>query len=80
MNGLDALSAVSGLSKEETGKIFENVKANFKRLDECNGPHDFEKVGEDFRAIYRCRKCNGEISQRDYKWYAKGLEHGKASA
>jgi len=79
MNVLDALSEVSGLSKAETEKIFETVKANIKRLNECSGPHDFEKVGEGFRAIYRCKKCAGEISQRDHGWYAKGLDHGKAS-
>jgi len=75
--GLDVLSDVSGLRKEEIVKVFEKVKANSKRLDECEGPHEFEKQGKDIRAKYRCGKCGGELDNIKYYWYMKGLEHGK---
>lgn len=74
-----ALSDVSGLRKKEIKQIWENVKANHKRLDECEGPHEFELVGEDrpLKSKYRCRKCKGELDRINHGWYQRGLEHGK---
>jgi predicted SprT family Zn-dependent metalloprotease len=79
MDAKEVLSGISGLPKEEVQQIFEEVKANLKRLDGCKGPHDFEKDGEGIRAKYRCKKCKGTLDKINYSWYEKGLEHGKAS-
>jgi hypothetical protein len=73
------LSRVSGLGENEIDKIWEEVKANSKRIDECKGPHDFEKEGEGIGAKYRCKKCKGRINGVSYFWYTKGLEHGRAN-
>jgi len=79
MDGIETLSKVSGLGKNEVGKIWEEVKANQKCLRECEGPHDFEKEGEGLRAEYRCRKCKGKVRVHEYGWYMEGLKHGRAS-
>jgi len=78
---LDALANVSGLKKKEINQIWEEVKANHKKLRECEGPHEFEKEndGLHFRAQYRCKKCGGTVRGHEYQWYMEGLRHGKAS-
>lgn len=67
-------------TKEEAKKIFEEVQANHKRLDECAGPHDFQddlssRVGTLVRR-QKCSKCGGSIDALDSIWYRRGLEHG----
>jgi predicted SprT family Zn-dependent metalloprotease len=74
----EVLSRVSGLPKKEVSKIWEDVKANNKRLRDCKGPHEFvETAGAKFRGKYRCWKCGGEINGVAYSWYMEGLKHGR---
>jgi len=74
-------------SKEEMLALWEEVKANSKRLVDCSGPHDFvgieaELQGEtkDGGKLYRryvCTKCGGKILSHDKLWYERGLQHGR---
>ena len=69
--------------KLDVKKIWKEVQANRKRLDECEAPHVFKKKEKEddsprsLRSIFVCEKCNGEIGASEYSWYTKGLEHGK---
>lgn len=78
---LKVLENVSGLSRDEIGKIWDEVRENSKRLKECPGPHEFEKTNDGLfaRADYRCKKCGGRVKGPQYHWYEEGLKHGKAS-
>lgn len=80
-DAIGVLENVSGLKREEIAKIWEEVKANQKRLRECEGPHEFEKTNDGLyaRADYRCKRCKGRVNGQQYHWYEEGLKHGKAS-
>jgi hypothetical protein len=76
----DVLGAVSGLGRVESKNILAEVRANLKRLDECEGPHEFELVldtASEARKKHRCRKCGGTIDSTRRAWYDRGLEHGR---
>ena len=75
----EILSQVTGLPMSEMQKIWQEVKANAKTLDECGGPHDFQSQdpGKPL-AKYRCTKCGGVVDGTDKLWYERGLEHGRA--
>ena len=66
--------------------MWNEVKANHKRLNECQGPHDFVGVESELRYTlkdgsvygrYVCKKCNGKVFPNDKIWYERGIEHGK---
>lgn len=67
------------LKKTQLKKIWEEVKANQKRLEECVGPHDFEEEKNDKPGIpdMICKKCNGRLKKTEAVWYLKGLKHGR---
>jgi hypothetical protein len=78
-DSIDTLSKLTGISKPSMLQIWEEVQANHKRLDECEGPHDFSikkdpdrKIGSD----WICTKCGGRISAPNKTWYERGLAHG----
>jgi hypothetical protein len=75
---IDALSKVSGLSKESMREIFAEVQANHKRLDSCIGPHDFKVISSSnsMQQKYQCTKCQGILDFVSHSWYVKGLMHG----
>lgn len=79
MDGADALSRVSGVPRDEVFALWEQVKANHKRLDECQGPHVFvsltpeKQIGQRFR----CDRCQGEADGVHVHWYRLGLAHGQ---
>lgn len=61
-------------------KIWEEVCANAKKLDECVGPHDFSKpdpADSKLPRRYFCTKCGGWLAAVEVIWYKKGLEHGR---
>jgi hypothetical protein len=69
------------LEHKEMMKIWEDVKANHKRLRECVGPHDFVEASYVVEALgitrkYRCLKCDGIIDAIACDWYKLGLKHG----
>ena len=57
---------------------------NIEKLAACQRPHAFttEYVAGEFtsRARARCRKCDGTISGRSYKWWQIGCRHGRRFA
>jgi hypothetical protein len=72
-NAIEALSRVSGLSKEEVQAIAEKARANVRRLDACTN-HAFEPIGPEslLRQRYRCKHCGGEVDSHAYTWYMRG--------
>jgi hypothetical protein len=77
---LDAICNMMRTDKETLDEIWKQVKINHKKLDNCDGPHEFEpmqhKDGELVRR-YRCKKCGGEIDAIHHIWYKRGFEHGQ---
>lgn len=76
---LDTMEKITGITREESLKIWEQVKANHKKLAECEGPHDFtieaRKVGTLVRE-WGCTKCGGTVESTHRAWYLDGLRHG----
>lgn len=75
-NSLDVLSSVSGLSKDEMHKIWQEVKANHAKLNECDY-HEFVLVPGDNSPIltkrkYVCTHCGGVIDGMAHKWHEQG--------
>jgi hypothetical protein len=67
------------LSREELLKMWEEVKANQKRLEGCVGPHDFvlaSTTGTRHDEKHRCLKCDGVVDWSTCTWYKLGLKHG----
>jgi hypothetical protein len=75
-NAIQALSRVSGLSKEEVQAIAEQARANVRRLDAC-ADHTFEPIGREslLRQRYRCKHCSGEVDAHAHTWYMRGRAH-----
>ncbi len=81
----DALSQVTGRSKDEIRKIFEEVRAKSALLGSCARPHDFvehERYGPNHPLVrtYRCTKCGGAKSATDARTYMEGLADGRAES
>ena len=55
----------------------ENVKENFTRLQQCEGPHDFQPRPGGRRGEYQCVKCQGNVTGANAWFYTHGLTHGK---
>lgn len=81
-NKVDAvglLSSISGLSKDDTRKIFEEVRANSAILDSCQR-HRFEvftKYESGMVKKYKCSACGGTVDSLAKNWYERGIAHGK---
>jgi len=73
-------SNLTGMSEEAAHEILRDVKANHKLLDECVGPHDFQRVDGTMPMKFRCSKCGGTVSASLAMWYKKGLQHGRVLA
>jgi hypothetical protein len=80
-DGVAAGAAISGLSKAEVRCIWENAKANIRRLDACPGPHVFvvrpEDAAKPLTARHVCSVCHGEVSASDRRWYERGVADGR---
>lgn len=76
----EEFSKLIGISKAERERIWAEVKANSKRLDDCETPHEFVEYEQEpnFRKK-RCTKCLGTLSAIDALWYERGLQHGRES-
>lgn len=70
-NALDTLSKVSGVSRQQVDKIWQGVKENHKKLDNCT-LHQFGKIGYKPGKAYKCLNCGGEMRTSDIYMYAKG--------
>lgn len=67
------------LKRDTIAQIHKDVKANMAKLDSCAGPHHFvELPGSTFLdRKYECSKCGGTVRAPDYRWYMRGLSHGR---
>lgn len=75
-NNLNRLSELTRVPRDEIRAIWERVKANRKRLESCDGPHDFSrryKRGASTR--YQCIKCKGNVDHNQKIWYELGIAH-----
>ena len=74
------LGKLTGMSEEKLDELWKEVQKNAKRLDECEGAHDFIAVPpapDGLQREYICKKCNGIIRSLEWLWYTRGLEHGR---
>ena len=77
-DGVEILSKVSGLSKDDILSIWDEVRENAKKLEGCPGPHDFQPdTSKRLNRDEVCSKCGGKISKVNANWYREGLEHRK---
>lgn len=79
INAHTEIEKLTGIPSDESRRIFEEVKLNSARLENCAGPHDFEPHGDlrPFRRKWKCTKCEGVIDSIAKSWYDRGLRHGK---
>ena len=76
-NGVTAMAEVTGLPQGEIASLFEQVKANHKKLDGCPW-HEFEPIPLDqgitarMKDRYRCKRCQGEVDSSAYHWHEQG--------
>jgi len=64
----------SRFTASDYASIAALIRDNAIRLDGCQKPHAFERVGA---GRHRCTRCKGEIGSRDFAWYARGLRDGR---
>lgn len=78
MDNVDKLSNLTGFPKKELQKIFDEVKENREKLEQCPGPHDFsiKEASNIPGKRWKCSLCLGTIDVVDKFWYEKGLKHG----
>ena len=61
-------------------EIANQIMENRKKLDLCEGPHDFQHTDKERRpplGHWTCSKCGGWQDYIQVAWYQKGLEHGR---
>jgi hypothetical protein len=81
-SNLEVLHKLTGLTKEEMESIWQDVKANSKKLEECPC-HDFSIDLTPDKIIgkkYQCTKCGGTIDDYHKRWYDRGVQHGRRQA
>ena len=75
--GYDALSKVSGLSKDAIKGIAKQVMKNNEVLNSCSF-HIFEPCESPHMSrIYKCSNCGGVVRDMQKIWYERGIEHSK---
>lgn len=77
-DGIELLSKLGGLGREEVLGIVANVKENIAILASCSR-HDFapNEGSSDFRREEICANCKGRVNGEKAHWYKLGQEHGK---
>lgn len=76
---VEKIAKFTGLSQDDIKTVWEEARANAKRLDGCPGPHDFVGIGPAPQRKHRCTVCGGEVDLHAAHWYQRGLEHGRNS-
>lgn len=74
-DGIAAMAALSGLSREEVEAQWTKVRENARLLELCGGPHDIGPI--DHRDEYRCGQCGGVLLRQQAIWYLRGVAHGR---
>lgn len=74
----DILQKITGLSKEEQQKIFEEVRNNSEKLKNCSR-HNFVEITSfnDLNHKYMCTNCGGKVDYSGYRFYEQGFRHGQ---
>jgi hypothetical protein len=75
---LRQVSDLIGLQPGVMSKIWEEVKANHAKLEQCKG-HDFSrpyKQRGELVTDWMCSKCGGHVDTSHKRWYELGLKHG----
>jgi len=72
MDGLNALSKVSGLSTDVIKEIAVKVVQNNKILNSCN-LHNFDIPCD--KRKWQCSNCGGTVDSIHKNWYEKGIAH-----
>jgi len=73
--GYDALSRMSGLSKDVIKDIAKDVKKNQELLNSCSY-HIFEQIDDPHMSRrFICTNCQGVVGIIQKTWYEKGIEH-----
>ena len=74
---LDALSKISGLSKDSIRHIAEGVMENNKLLNSCTF-HIFEQIDDPAMSRrFMCKNCRGIVGTREKMWYERGIKHSQ---
>lgn len=91
MNAVETISKVTGMSKPEVDSVFQEVKANQRKLESCIRPHDFSicldrrtkqpidnpTPQQHFGAKWQCSKCDGIVDSIHKINYNQGLKDAK---
>lgn len=78
-DSVDKLSQATGVHRAELLQLWEDAKANGRRLTQCPR-HVFTPVSTTtFAQKYVCRVCSGVVDAHAHHWYALGLQHGVAT-
>lgn len=73
--GYDALSRMSGLSKDAIKDIAKGVMKNNEILNSCSY-HIFAPCESSHMSrVYKCKNCGGTVRDMQKIWYEKGLQH-----
>lgn len=67
---------VSEKFKVQLDAALDRVRENFKLLQGCPGPHDFQAKPGGRKGEYRCTKCQGDVTGANAWFYTHGLAHG----
>lgn len=70
------------MERKTAVELWELVKANRKRLDTCERPHNFLPIpgARPMLTPHRCTKCLGEVDSIQAAYYRDGLEDGQRLA
>ena len=77
MSAEDALSKLTGMSREKMKEMFEVIKANREKISKCK-MHDFSVqvfVAGRLTSRYRCSQCGGEVDITYKLAYEEGVKH-----
>lgn len=78
-DSVDTLAQATGIPRAELLQLWEDAKANERRLSGCPR-HVFTPVNTaTFAQKYVCRVCSGVVDAHAHHWYALGLQHGVAT-
>lgn len=70
------------MTPEEGKTLWNEIRANSAKVQECAGPHDLEEVpGQStLNKRWRCKLCGGVIDTIAKLYYEQGLRHGRGSS
>ena len=77
MDAKEALTKFTGIGNKDIDAIWETVKANHKKLEECERPHDFVPHGIGPFRKEMCSKCGGVVNAINAMYYRQGLADAK---